>query len=364
MEHIGISLQEYLIRYSEVNHEFIRDFIAIQQSDVSREHYPFVVDLEIIIKWLKVDNKSNIKKTLKKSYIEGIDYMVLLFPKEEQKTGRGGHNKEIILTTVKCFKKLCLKTKSIMSDKIIDYYLALENLVIEYQKYIISALIDENKLLKNDLNNEIFPKGGLIYVLDLGNGYYKLGFTKDLKQRKIVYETGYIHKKPIVFWFESDDVKTIEACAKGLLIKFAIKKKKEVYSTSLNNIIHAIKSCSGALSGINCEVCHINNASGNHFKINHPELMKTRTLFEVKNNQMGGTKIKDLDENDIYKMIIDGTDSESKELFHWLTHDVLPSIRKTGTYEIPATRKDDLTNYYRKYKKYKKKYIIAKKNIN
>lgn len=359
MEHIGISLQEYLIRYSEVDRDFIKDFIAIQQSDVSREHYPFVVDIDIIIKWLKIDKKYNIKETLTRSYTEGIDYIILLLASQEQKNGRGGHNKETILTTVKCFKKICLKTKSVMSDKIIDYYLALENLVIDYQKYIISVLIDENKLLKNDLNNEIFPKGGLIYVLDLGNGYYKLGFTGDLKQRKMIYDTGHIHKKQIVFWFESEDARTIEACAKGLLIKFAIKKKKEVYSTPLQNIIHAIKSCSGALSGINCEVCHKDHVESNHFRKCHPELMKTRTLFEMPIKQTGGAK-----ENDVYKNIINGTDAQSRELFNWLTDEVLPSIRKTGTYKVSNDKRDELTNYYQKYKKYKKKYINAKRNLD
>lgn len=290
MEYIGISLQEYLIRYSEVDRQFIKDFIAIQQSDVSQEHYPFIVESEIISKWLKIDKK-HIKRTLIKSYIENIDYIILLPPGGKQDGKWGGHNKEILLSTVKCFKKICLKTKSIMSDKIIDYYLALENLLIEYQQYIISILIDENKLLKNDLNNDIFPQGGLIYVMDLGNGYYKLGFTQDLKQRKMIYDTGSIHKKPIVFWFETEDTKTIEACTKGLLTKFAIKKKKEVYFTELKNIIFAIKGCEGVLSNLTCEVCQTEtkmNDIGSHFKKYHPNILNTNTLFEASTEQHGG----------------------------------------------------------------------------
>lgn len=308
MEYIGISLQEYLIKHSEVDCQFIKDFIAIQQSDVSREHYPFVVDLDIIIKWLKVQRKGEIKQTLLRSYIEGVDYIILLRASPKQKR-RGGHNKETILTTVKCFKKLCLKTKSSMSDKIIDYYLSLENLVIEYQKYIISVLIDENKLLKNDLNNDIFPQGGLIYVLDLGNGYYKLGFTQDLKQRKRIYDTGHIHKKPIVFWFESEDARTVEACSKGILVKFAIKKKKEVYLTELKNIIHAVKGCAGVLSNLTCEVCNSNSVKNlnMHFKTHHPELLDTRTLFEANYNQQGSSSEKCLE----YKLIRENSHEET-----------------------------------------------------
>lgn len=292
MEYIGISLQEYLIKYSQVDRQFIKDFIAIQQSDISKEYYPFVIDFEIISKWLKTNNKQNIKRTLIKSYIEDIDYIILLLPKAERDKKWGGHNKETILTTVKCFKRICLKTKSIMSNKIIDYYLALENLLIEYQQYIISILIEENKLLKNDLNNDIFPRGGLIYIMDLGNGYYKLGLTEDLKQRKQIYETGYIHKKKIVFWFETEDLKTVESCTKGLLIKFAIKKGKEVFYIELKNIIFAIKGCASVLSNLTCEICQneskIDNID-NHFKKHHPDILDTKILVDTNIEQHGGS---------------------------------------------------------------------------
>ena len=246
MEHIGISLQEYLIRYSGVNREFIKDFISIQQSKSSQENYPFVINLDLIIKWLQIDQKGSLKRTLISSYIKRLDYIILPYSKVKQKKGSGGMNKETILVTTNCFKRICLKTKSVMSDKIVDYYLALENLLVEYQKYIISELIKENKLLKNDLNNDIFPIGGLIYIIDLGNNYYKLGMTADLNARKKVYDTGTIHGSKIVFWFETDDMKSVEHCVKGLLIKYAIKKKKEVYFIELHNIIEAIKACSGS----------------------------------------------------------------------------------------------------------------------
>ena len=285
MEYIGISLQEYLIKYSGVDHRFITDFIAIQQSDISRTYYPFVVNLNLIIKWLQVNHKSHLKRTLLKSYIRDIDY-ILLTPRGKQNKGRGGHNKEIILVTVKCFKKICLKTKSIMSDKIVDYYLALEKLLIEYQQYIISELIKENKLLKNDLNNDIFPLGGLVYVLDLGNGYYKLGSTANLKQRKIIYETGMIHKLHVIFWFETDDMVAIEKCVKALLTKYAIRKRKEVYQTDLNRIIHYIKGCVRTTLSVNCEMCNDADTDLDHFPEKHPNLLASRTIVDI--NQFGG----------------------------------------------------------------------------
>lgn len=290
MEYVGITLQEYLIKNSGVNRQFIKDFIAIQQSDITREYYPFVIDLELIIRWLQINQKGHLKETLKKSYIKNRDY-ILLSPRRKQKKNHGGHNKETILVTIKCFKKLCLKTKSIMADKIIDYYIALENLLVEYQQYIISILIKENKLLKNDLNNDIFPLGGLIYIVDLGNGYYKLGYTSNLKQRKLIYETGSIHKKKIIFWFETEDMISVEKCVKGLLTKFALKKKKEVYLIELDKIIKYVRGCAGMISNTTCTVCDKPSRIKNiekHFDKYHPLLMKSNFIIDSNLNQIGG----------------------------------------------------------------------------
>ena len=98
MEYIGISLQEYLIKHSKISKSFIREFIAIQESDVLREHYPFVVDLDIIVRWLQLTRRGEITNTLKNSYIEGTDY-ILLQGTLSQKKGRGGQTKQIIFTT-------------------------------------------------------------------------------------------------------------------------------------------------------------------------------------------------------------------------------------------------------------------------
>ena len=254
MEYIGISLQEYLIKHSKISKAFIREFIAIQESDVLREHYPFVVDLDLIVKWLQLSERKPLIKTLKNSYKKDTDY-ILLGPRSGQDNNHGGNNKKIIFTTILTFKKICLRTKSSMSNQIINYYLALEDLVIQYQKYIVSVLIEENKLLKNDLNNDIFPVGGLIYVLDMHNGYYKLGKTADLKTRKQIYDTGMVHKSKVLFWFEADNINILEGCVKNILKPVGIRKGKEVYNISLDKIINTIKGCDRLSQGIICNEC-------------------------------------------------------------------------------------------------------------
>lgn len=117
----------------------------------------------------------------------------------------------------------------------------------------------------------------MVYVIDLGNGYYKIGATKDLNKRRKVYETGMIHKSKIVFYFETENLSGLEMCIKGLLHNYGIKKKKEVYTIELTKIIYAIKYCSRGIKNIKCEKCNnIQNTKsfGRHIRSNHRDIYK------------------------------------------------------------------------------------------
>lgn len=148
------------------NKKFVEEFINIQQSMEHNEHKQFVVDLDVVIKWMGVEHNHYLKKALKTTYNKNIDY-ILLTPRGEQK-GNGAKNKQKILLTIECFKKVCLRSKSKISEKIIDYYLTLEKLVTEHQNITIGELMEKNKLPHSNLDDKIYPKGGLIYVIDLG----------------------------------------------------------------------------------------------------------------------------------------------------------------------------------------------------
>jgi hypothetical protein len=121
MEYIGISLQEFFIKNSGIDRQFIRDYMAIQNSDVMREYYPFIIDTEWIVKWLQIVEKGTLTDTVRNSYIENKDYICLVGRRKQERKKWGGHNKKTILVTSKCFKKICIKTNSIMSNHIADY---------------------------------------------------------------------------------------------------------------------------------------------------------------------------------------------------------------------------------------------------
>jgi len=104
------TLLGFLKKHSDIDIDFIRDFIAIQDGD--KTHAPFNMDLDMIAKWLD-STKGKIKKTLIDSYKKNVDY-IFLYPSGNQKK-HGGNNKEIILLTGDCFKVLfiLLNMKSI-----------------------------------------------------------------------------------------------------------------------------------------------------------------------------------------------------------------------------------------------------------
>lgn len=290
MEYIGISLQEYLIRYSGVDPVFISDFIRIQETELTKDYYPFVINMDYVIKWLDINDRKGFRRDLLKNYTNMKDYIVLdestskmLMSSKELLKSR---NKKIVLLTRESFKKIAIRTKSKNGDQVVSYYIALEDLLIKYQHLIISKLIEENKILKNDLNNELFPVGGMVYVIDLGKGYYKIGYTKDLNKRKKVYDTGMIHRSKVVFWFETDNMKGLETCVLGVLRKYGIKKNKEVFYVELKRIITAIKGCSRTISEVNCVSCNERYTTTNfvkHMKNTHLNLMKGGILkFHLK----------------------------------------------------------------------------------
>jgi len=50
---------------------------------------------------------------------------------------------------------------------------------------------------------------------------------------------------------------SLEKCIKGILLKFAIRKTKEVYLVGLDKIIEGIKGCARLLTNITCNECSV-----------------------------------------------------------------------------------------------------------
>lgn len=133
---------------------YLTSFYCYLQYNPSNE---YVVNLDDIWEWIGFSTKGNAKRSLKKYFTEGIDFITKpliprdkqsnctilspgesLIPKDKQSSASidvGGHNKEDIFVTINTFKRLCMRAETKKAYELHEYYLKLEN--------ILQELIDE-----------------------------------------------------------------------------------------------------------------------------------------------------------------------------------------------------------------------------
>ena len=124
----------------------------------------FIIDFNKVWEWMGFTQKVNAKRFLENNFIPDNDYKLLLFPKEEQKkgSGRGGHNKETIMMTVKTFKLFCMKAGTKKSHQVHEYYMKLEELlqelIQEEGNELREQLQQKDNLLQNHINTAQLQK--------------------------------------------------------------------------------------------------------------------------------------------------------------------------------------------------------------
>ena len=106
----------------------------------------------------------------------------------------------------------------------------------------IKELKKANIILKNNMIKNKYPIGEHVYII-LDDNKYKIGYTKDLKKRLEVYNTGKANKVEYAYYIKTKCAYEIELCVKSLLNKYIYKSNKEFYDCSLEKIIEAIKKC-------------------------------------------------------------------------------------------------------------------------
>ena len=125
---------------------FVSSFYCYLNNDFNND---FVIDLDNLWEWLGFNQKVKAKVLLENNFNIDIDYKI--FAPEpsgaKKENNRGGHNKEIIMLTVKTFKKLCLKAGTKKADEIHDYFIKLEKVLQE-------IIMEESNELKLQLEQQ------------------------------------------------------------------------------------------------------------------------------------------------------------------------------------------------------------------
>ena len=233
-----MELIEFLKSHTKINNKFIDDFFGLYNS---KDKFNFSIDLEKIALWMD-SYKSDLKNTLLNSYKENIDYKII----KDIPSGKKGKPKENIFLTPKCFKLMAMQSKTKKAIQVREYYYELERVIDQYKEYIIKGLEEKILKLENNQKPKINPSKGVIYILETSSdlGHYKIGKTKNLKQRLKQYNGDKKDDIIPIYVYETDDIDEVERCVKSYAKKYQYRKYKEVYKTDINVLKELINDCS------------------------------------------------------------------------------------------------------------------------
>ena len=237
----NLSLKDFLKKYSTLSNDFIDDFYSIYDFN-QHNNNDFIININVVAKWLG-SLKGKIKETLVNTYNLNIDYKI---SKEKQNSKISKSNKEIILLTPDCFKRLCLLSKTKKGEEVRTYFIELEKLINNYKNYIIDGLKNTVKILEN--NQKPIPKNikGVIYILkspkDI-DGIYRFGKTQDFYNRIANYNSSNSDKMQVLFIFETKNIQQIEDCVISQIKQYRYKKRKDFYQINIDIIKQIINSC-------------------------------------------------------------------------------------------------------------------------
>jgi hypothetical protein len=116
---------------------FVASFYCYLNYDKNTD---FVVDLDHVWKWLGFSQKAHVKPMVESNFKLDVDYKIVTSsetdedqpPHSPDKSGsdkpkkHGGHNKQTIKLTIRCFKLLCLKAQTKKAGEIHEYYMKME----------------------------------------------------------------------------------------------------------------------------------------------------------------------------------------------------------------------------------------------
>jgi hypothetical protein len=173
---------------------------------------------------------------------------------------KGGENKEIIMLTINCFKKFCMKASTKEADKIYDYYIKMEEIIFKYiqdqYKNQNEIIIEKDKILElkdqlldekdkiieekdkfiqtnfnayNNLKYEEIEKLEHLYIFSTDiDDVVKIGETKkDVKQRKDSLQTACVKDIEIIYDYLTSNKIILEAIVHDILEYYRSKRKRE-----------------------------------------------------------------------------------------------------------------------------------------
>lgn len=245
------SAKEYVKRFTTVPETFVDELFEMmsestRQSDV-------VIDLDRVAKWLNM-RKSNLIRTLRRSYVEDVDFMVAREP-NPTKRRYGSNNWITVRVSPSCFKELAMRSNSKNSALVRMYLLQVEDAFIGYRAQTLEGMKqDLATLLANQKPRADAGKPGYVYMIRVKDGvslhdvsnsevHVKIGRAMQMQKRMDAYNTGFADKVDVLYQVQTDNMVAVETCVKVLCKEKQYRKRKEVYTIDVDVMKKVIDHC-------------------------------------------------------------------------------------------------------------------------
>ena len=234
-----------LISYiNKYNYQINKIYIDKFWSNINNKDWIYVDDQ--LIEWIGFNistGKAKFSNIIKENFIIGIDFKVYNYEKLNRifhsPTGADENNEEIltykdklknihnrtthIILSPKCFKKSLMMIRTEKANQIRDYYVDIEELCLEFNKYLLqnkdNELQHKDEELKKNIINDKYKINALIQSLDIKPVVYfgyineyilKFGHSNNIQNRIKQHEKTYGSFK-IIYIKECHNNKLIES---------------------------------------------------------------------------------------------------------------------------------------------------------
>jgi hypothetical protein len=243
-------LKTFLKQTTAIPNVFIDTFLTMYDPETTQTD--MVIEADRAATWLGI-NKFTLLKTLRCSYRDGLDFKVNV-TKKSRKSPRsvnsaryGGNNFKHVLMTPDCFKRICMRSRSLRAEEVRTYFIELEALIVRYRAVLQKGMEAEIRSMERQLKpSSRADHAGYIYVIRASaekDSLVKIGQTKDLAKRLSNYSTGAADGVEVLYKFRTNSHISTERCLKALLKEHQYRKRKEVYQADVDMIKQLIKGC-------------------------------------------------------------------------------------------------------------------------
>lgn len=239
-------MENFLKQFSILPSKFIDDFFIIAKEEYDDSDR--IIDFDLVCKWLDV-RKDHLKKILIDNFEKEYDYTIIKKQKK-QLNGVGLTTYHDIRITPNCFKEICMISSTSKAKEVRKYFIEMERLIKTYYKSITEDMNKQIGILTTNQKPKLDIKGGIIYILKAQNSdvtLYKLGKTKNLKNRIKNYNTGNANDVEPIFIMKVDDIDAVETCVKTACKQYQYRKYKEVYQIDIDVFKVIISKCNGVM---------------------------------------------------------------------------------------------------------------------